>query len=111
MSMYIGIDIGGTNIVCGLTDNNGKLISKTKLPTEAHKGSEHVVTKISGMINKLLAEQDKELDSIIAVGVGTPGFVDPVQGICISASNLHWNNVPLAKMLSDQLHTPVYINN
>ena len=33
ISVYIGIDLGGTNIAAGCTDDNGKLLSKASPPT------------------------------------------------------------------------------
>jgi glucokinase len=111
MSALIGIDIGGTNIVCGLVDVEGRLISKKKLPTEVNLGSEYVITKIARMCNDLLAEANLHKDSIIAGGAGTPGFIDPDRGIIKFAGNLQWKNVPLADHLSAQTGFPVYVNN
>ena len=30
--MYIGVDLGGTNIAVGVVDENGKILHKEKLP-------------------------------------------------------------------------------
>ena len=32
--MYIGIDVGGTNLVAGLVDENGKILHKASCPAE-----------------------------------------------------------------------------
>jgi glucokinase len=111
MGYLIGMDIGGTNIVCGLLDPDGKLIRKMKLPTEVEQGSVYVISKISNMIKELLAAENISTPSLKAVGVGMPGFVDPMQGISLFAANLQWKDVPLAALLSSQINTPVFIDN
>lgn len=35
MKYWAGIDLGGTNIVCGLVDEDLNLLGKLKQPTEA----------------------------------------------------------------------------
>ena len=35
--MYIGIDLGGTNIAVGVTDENGKIAAKNSAPTIASR--------------------------------------------------------------------------
>ena len=37
------------------------------------------------------------------MGVGTPGAIDPVNGIVCYANNLEFYNVPMAKMLKDKI--------
>lgn len=111
MDSLIGIDLGGTNIVCGLVDMEGNLQRALKLPTEAEKGSAHVIGKLADMIHMLLEKESIDLASVRAVGVGTPGFIDPVRGVNRFSSNLKWENVPLAENLSSLLGRPVFIDN
>ena len=35
--MYIGIDLGGTNIAAGVVDESGKIIYKSSVPTLAQR--------------------------------------------------------------------------
>ncbi|MCS7458852.1 ROK family protein [Paenibacillus doosanensis] len=111
MSFLIGMDIGGTNIVCGLVDEGGKLISKIKQPTEAHMGSGYVFDKISRMIQELLQTAQVESKDVAAIGVGTPGFIDPVRGITVFASNLQWTQVPTAEEIGKRTDIPTFIDN
>lgn len=113
MTTYcIGIDVGGTNIVCGLVDEQLKLIGKVKRPTAASEGAEQVLDRIVSMIREVTAAQGLSLTDVGAVGVGTPGLVDPKRGIALFSANLKWDNVPVAAMLSERLGgTPVYIDN
>ncbi|OXM83466.1 ROK family protein [Paenibacillus rigui] len=111
MGLLIGMDIGGTNIVCGLVDEEGRLMNKIKKTTEAHKGSEYVFDKIQSMIKELLQLSDVPLTDISAIGAGTPGFIDPVRGVTLFAGNLKWKDVPTAEEIRKRTGIPAFIDN
>lgn len=111
MDFLIGIDIGGTNVVCGLTDASGKLLHKIKQPTEALRGSDYVFDKIKCMVDELLALGGIQREAVRAIGVGTPGFIDPDKGITLFAGNLRWTQVPTAEEIRKRTGIPTYIDN
>jgi predicted NBD/HSP70 family sugar kinase len=47
---------------------------------------------------------------ILGLGVGTPGTVDTA-GTVLAAPNLHWHNLPLQRILRDDLDLPVRVEN
>lgn len=106
--MYtIGIDLGGTNLRIGLFNEQGEILEEQSRPTEAEKGPEYAVTNMTEVINKLKAKYE-----IKAVGIGSPGPLDPYQGIIIEPPNLTgWVNIPLVKMLEDKIGLPVKLEN
>ncbi|CAG7626016.1 Glucokinase [Paenibacillus solanacearum] len=109
MEHYVGVDIGGTNIVCGLTDEAGNVLATSKMATESDKGGEHVVRRIGEAIRKLAEEAGVQVK---AVGIGVPGFVDHKQGISVLAVNLGWKDFPIAGNVSRELNgVPVFVNN
>ncbi|TMV44836.1 ROK family protein [Paenibacillus mesophilus] len=109
---YIGVDIGGTNIVCGLLDERLQLLRKTKKPTGAANGADYVLNLIASMIDELLAQEGLSRTALGAVGMGNPGFIDPVRGISLSSANLKWENVPVSDKLGELLGgIPVFIDN
>lgn len=50
----IGIDIGGTNIVLGLVDQNGNVLAKDYFSTAKYDDITEYTNKLSGNINNLL---------------------------------------------------------
>lgn len=77
MSIVCGIDLGGTKIEGALLEvegNNFKTIERLRLPTEKEKGYEHIVGQIKKVINQL--EESTNI-KITALGIGTPGTLDP----------------------------------
>lgn len=111
MNYLVGIDIGGTNIVCGLVDMEYNLLAKIKKPTERHLGSDYVIQKIADMIEELIADNNVDRSQLKAIGAGTPGFVDPKQGHVVFNSNLGWKDIPFARILSEKAGIPVFIDN
>ncbi|RKP49903.1 ROK family protein [Cohnella endophytica] len=111
--LFVGVDVGGTNIECGVVTPEGKIISRSHCATLVHDGGvDAVIDRIAGTINEAIAALPvSEGRQIAGVGVGIPGLVDPVNGISLNAVNLGWRNVPLAAKLTERLHIPVKIEN
>ena len=108
--MYIGIDLGGTNIAGGLVDISGKIIDKYSVPTRRDRGSEAVIEDIYGVIKKLI-EDNPTNEPVKGIGIGIPGIADPHTGDVIVCVNLNWYNVPLRAALNSKIDLPVYIDN
>jgi N-acetylglucosamine repressor len=51
------------------------------------------------------------LQPILGIGVGTPGLVNTSEGMVLNAVNLDWKNLPLAQLLEERYHLPVYVLN
>ena len=47
MEYYAGIDLGGTNIKCGIVDETGTVIKYESIPTNREKGFSNVVSTIT----------------------------------------------------------------
>jgi glucokinase len=50
-------------------------------------------------------------EQIEGIGIGVPGYVDPVQGVVHESPNLGWKSVPLLDMLRRLTGRPVWIEN
>lgn len=109
--LLIGVDIGGTNIVCGLLDEEGRLLNTLKRPTETVRGFEFVMDKVAAMIFDLLSSEQVDIHNVAAVGIGTPGYVDPIKGVSMYAGNLNWRSMPVADEVSKRVSLPVYVDN
>jgi len=111
-AMFLGIDLGGTNIKVGCLDSNLKLICKTTAPTEANLGPDAVIARITDTAAKLLSANGLSMESVEAAGIGTPGTLNIAEGMVISAPNFpKFRNIPLRDMLSRRLSKPVVFEN
>jgi glucokinase len=110
---FIGaIDLGGTKILSVVVDGEMRVVSRDQRPTEAHEespagefGPGHVIQRMVESMRAAAA--GRRLD---AVGISSPGPLNPVTGVVSSASNLPgWRNVPVTRLMSEGLGVPVWL--
>ncbi len=109
--MYIGVDLGGTNIAVGLVDEDGKILYKSSVPTKAERDPEAIMDDIAAEVMSVLAEQKVHLNDILWVGIGSPGSVDTEKGVVVCAHNLPFAEYPICDALQKRLRVPVYLGN
>ncbi len=106
--LFVGIDLGGTNIKLGLTDDSGHTLAYRTLPTEADKGAEEACQRMASEIDKLLEDAGATKDQVARVGLATPGPIDIEEGVLLTPGNLpKWWNFPLRDCVSDLCGLPV----
>lgn len=108
--MYIGVDLGGTNIVTGLVSEEGNIINSYSVATEASQGAEAIINKISNSVNKIITDSKIEKTEINSVGIGIPGIVNP-SGVVLDCVNLGWENIALKDKLENILNIKVFVGN
>jgi len=109
--LFVGVDLGGTNISAGACDVKNKLIAREKKKTKAEEGGPAVIDRIVKTIQEALAIGGLKLGDIGGVGIGAPGAVDINKGTVINAVNLRWKDFPLAAALKEKLKVPVTLDN
>ncbi len=109
--MYIGIDLGGTNIAIGLVDKSGKIISSGSRPTEAKRHYSEIVKDMAELSFELMEKAGLSKSDIEGVGIGSPGTIDSKNGVVIYSNNIEWNNVPLADELKKYIDVPIAVEN
>lgn len=110
--ILVGIDLGGTNIKIGCFDLDLCLLAKESVPTEAGMPPNAVVRRLSQAVLDLVSKIDSGKPRPLAVGIGSPGPADYKKGIIFECANLPtFKNVPLPKLLSEQLRCPVAFDN
>ncbi|QWU99864.1 ROK family protein [Francisella salimarina] len=108
--MYIGLDIGGSNISAGIFDEHKNLLKTAKVKSKGKSDSDTILGQIFKVINKLI--DDSTRDKIKAIGIGIAGFVDSKNGILNFSANINLNGINIAKEVSQKFdNVPVYIEN
>lgn len=105
--MYIGLDVGGTNLKSGVLDDNGKLIFSYAQATRAQKGLDYVLNILKRSIYILL----EKFPEVKAIGIGIPGIVDETGTIKISPNLPEWYDVPLGKFVRNIFSIPSIVDN
>jgi glucokinase len=109
--MYLGIDLGGTQLRVALADGRGRLRGVVRRPTNAQQGREQVIDAIVASVQDVLAAEHVKPTSVQALGIGMPGPLDPVRGLVISPGNLPgFINVPLNRILTQRTGIRSYLH-
>lgn len=112
--MYtIGIDLGGTNIVASVVDDDYNIIGTSKTPTNAPRSADEIFDDIADVCEEAVKAAGLTMEDIDSVGMGTPGTVNQ-DGIIEFANNLAFNNVPARTMFAKRINKPeekVFIEN
>ncbi|AEI44739.1 ROK family protein [Paenibacillus mucilaginosus] len=113
MDKYIiGIDLGGTNIKSAVFTSEFEPILERSDSTDAGLGPAHVLGKIKIIIKTMLLESGIDRYSVLCMGMGIPGLLDPQEGISIFSPNFpHWENIHVVKEMQREFPFPVFIDN
>lgn len=111
MGYYLGIDLGGTNIVAGVVDENNQIIAKTKTKTLSKRPAEEIINDMVRVALEAVDEAKISIDDVLWVGVGAPGTINHETGCIEYSNNLDWYNIPLIEMLSERMNKKIYIDN
>lgn len=109
--MYIGIDVGGTNLVAGLTDEEGRLLAKVGCPVDRSWTSEEICHQAVVLARQAVQEGGAAFGEIRAVGVGLPGLVDNHSGMVVDTPNINLSDTPFRALFQQEWEVPVFLGN
>jgi glucokinase len=94
-------------------DGREKVLGQSRVPTPATGGPDDVVNAIANALGSACDEANLATDSLVGVGVGAPGGIDPDRGMLINPPNLPGFNgeFPLGPELEQRLGTRVSLGN
>lgn len=109
--MYaVGVDLGGTNIKAGLVRRDGAITHQVSLPTEAGRGTAHVVTRVAAAVEQVLGEGGDTPP--VGIGIGAPGKVANDHATVIKPPNFPgWDEVDLVERLGAYVPVPIVVEN
>ena len=109
MKYYIGIDIGGTSIKAGIVDENGNILVKDAVKTDARQ--ERLAPDAAALAERLLIQAGLKKENITGVGMGIPGTVDAKNGIVRYSNNIAISDLPIAAQFRALFDCPIEIGN
>jgi glucokinase len=100
----IGVDLGGTKILAGVVDSNGRIHATVEHPTPT--------TSEAALLDALVAAvQELPGEGVEAVGFGVPSRIDHRSGVAFGAVNIPLREVNLRQELGARLDLPVGVEN
>lgn len=109
--MLWGVDLGGTKIEAVVMRDRASAepVIRRRIPTEGHKGLEHILGQIETLLRGV--QEESGLPWPATVGFGTPGALDPSTGLLKNSNTLCLNGQPLDQLLLERLGCEVIIAN
>ena len=109
--MYIGIDLGGTNIAVGVVDEKGNILATDSTPTEKERSFSEIVFDMAAVAKRATAKAGLTPADIKGVGIGCPGSVDDQNGVVVYSNNIKMENAPMAAEFQKHWDIPVSLIN
>ncbi len=105
-----GLDLGGTKVegVILPSLHQPDPILRKRIDTEASRGYEHIIHQIDSLIKEMQAGSGI---SPRAIGIGTPGVLDPTLLTMKNCNTTVLNGKPFKKDLEEKLQIPVILAN
>lgn len=111
MNYYVGIDLGGTNIVAGVVDEQYNIIATAKAKTNCPRPSEEIADDMAKIALEAINKSGKHLADIKWIGIGSPGIVNSKAGVIEYSCNLGFKNFNIVERIRKTIDKPVYVEN
>ena len=102
--LYLGVDLGGTNIKAALVTAKGDLLQEASVSTALPRSAQSVCDDIAALCTQLATDAE-----VSGIGVGCPGTVDG--RIVRYSNNLNWHDFAMADYLEQKIGLPVVLAN
>lgn len=111
MKYYLGIDLGGTNIVAGVVDETYKILSKVSIKTASPRPAVDIMDDMVKVSREACEKAGVPVEQLEWVGIGAPGTINRDTGYIEYSNNLQFDRVPLRQYIADRLGRPVFVDN
>lgn len=110
--MYrLGIDLGGTNIVAGVVDEEYNIVAKASCKTDVPRPEKEICDSMAEVALEAIKNANISIDDVESIGIGVPGAVNPETGVIEYSANLFFHNWSIVEMMEERLNTKVKIEN
>lgn len=106
--MYIGIDVGGTNLKAGLVNEKGEILAVERIPLD-FQGAEPFAETLAELAMAVMKRGGVDVSEVEYVGVGIPGAVKG--GDILYTCNIPLKDVPLSDLFRRKLDLPLLLGN
>jgi glucokinase len=111
MSLWLGIDIGGTKTAIALGRADGTLVATWRGATATTTDAVADLRRLGEEALRLVTGAGHAVSALRGVGVAVPGPFDGERGVLLTPPNLPWRDAPVARVLGEMLQLPVQLEN
>jgi glucokinase len=110
LKVFLGIDIGGTNVKIAVVGRTGRVHARGAIDTNPKEGPRKTFGRIAAAAGTLAGFRKGA--EVAAAGVGCAGLIDPVKGRLFSSPNLPaWENSPIGRIAGRALGVYTIVDN
>jgi glucokinase-like ROK family protein len=103
----IAIDLASGEFRGAVVNLRGEIRHRVSLPLDGRDGDD-ALALVYELVDRLVAASSS---SLLGIGLGTPGLMDPMNGVVRRAVNLDWQDLPLRSLLKKRYGLPLYVAN
>jgi glucokinase-like ROK family protein len=108
----VGVQVDGGETSFVVIDLSGRVISRARQSTRSERGPVAIINQIAESVIDLIDRAAIDPETILGLGVASPGPLDHVKGIVVNPPNLPgWREVTLADELRAKTGYPVIVDN
>lgn len=100
----IGVDLGGTKILAGSIDEDGRVHERHEVPTPTGSQAE-LLDGLAAAIDPLVG------DGVQALGFGIPSVIDRATGRALGSNNIPLEDIALGEVMGERFGVPAGIEN
>jgi glucokinase len=105
----LGVDIGGTKVAAGPVNEAGEILHKVRVEMVADRTSADAMACVHRAIRSAM---DEPSEPIRAIGISSPGPLDPRRGVILKTPNLPcWKDFPLLDAVEQEYGLPTRVEN
>ena len=111
MKYYLGIDLGGTNIVAGVVNEKFEIVARAKRKTALPRSCDEITADMADAAKEAAQAAGLQMSDFDYLGLGCPGMIDYRRGEVVYSNNLEFYHEPLGSKLSALVGIPVLMAN
>lgn len=108
-AFFVGVSLLEDPAPMVLSDLNGNIIARQTMPFSRDPVA--IANLIKECLPKLLDGRPDIAEKLSGIGIALSGFVDEKQANCVQSTLLGWQDVPLAKIVSEKTGIETFIEN
>lgn len=108
---WVGVDLGGTKILAGVFSSRGQWRGREKRATPFEGNSRDLVEAVIATIDGALASASLSRSRVAAIGIGSPGPLDPERGLILRSPNIAARRVYLGPRIEKEFSRRVVLDN
>src|SRR5476651_2259716 len=97
--LYVGVDLGGTNVRAAVIDPAGRVLGQEKHRLQSREPPQ-VAEAIVRAAKTACGAAGLPFGELRGAGIGVAGMIEKGSGVVLNAPNLGWKDVPIQKLLA-----------